>query len=131
MARSRAVISMYDEPMWQGIDAKKWKLQKCGGCGAFRYPPGPICDKCLSMDYTWMDLSGEGKVLSWVIFHRKYLPDYDPLYNAVAVQLTEGPIVISNLVGKEPDGGWIGRDVQICYEQDSEGHTIPRMKLAD
>ncbi|HET6609933.1 MAG TPA: OB-fold domain-containing protein [Rhodopila sp.] len=130
MSRSRAVISIYDQPMWKSIDARKWQLQQCKSCGAFRYPPGPICDKCLSMDYTWKDLSGRGKVLSWVVFHRKYLPDYEPLYNAVAVQLAEGPIVISNLVGQEPEGGWIGRDVEICYEPDAEGHPISRVKLA-
>jgi uncharacterized OB-fold protein len=130
MARSRAVISMYDEPMWQSIDARHWQLQQCDGCGEFRYPPAPVCHKCLSMAYTWRDLSGRGKVLSWVVFHRKYLPDYPPPYNAVAVQLAEGPIVISNLVGDEPEGGWIGRDVEICYEADNEGHTIPRVRLA-
>ncbi|WP_158932138.1 Zn-ribbon domain-containing OB-fold protein [Acidisphaera sp. S103] len=131
MARSRAVMSIYDQPMWKSIDAGKWQLQQCDGCGAYRYPPGPVCDKCLSMDSTWRDLSGRGKVLSWVVFHRKYLSDYEPPYNAVAVQLAEGPIVVTNLIGPEPEGGWIGRDVEICYEPDAEGHTIPRVKLAN
>ena len=129
MARSRAVMSIYDRLMWKSIDAGKWQLQQCDDCGAHRYPPGPICDKCLSMDSTWQDLSGRGKVLSWVVFHRQYLADYNPPYNAVAVQLAEGPIVVTNLVGPEPEGGWIGRDVEICYEADAEDQTIPRVKL--
>jgi hypothetical protein len=122
-------MSIYDRPMWKSIDAGKWQLQQCDDCGAHRYPPGPICDKCLSMDSTWQELSGRGKVLSWVVFHRQYLPDYNPPYNAVAVQLAEGPIVVTNLVGPEPEGGWIGRDVEICYEADTEDQTIPRVKL--
>jgi uncharacterized OB-fold protein len=130
MARSRAVISLYDEPMWRSIDAQSWELQQCGDCGEYRYPPAPICPKCLSMTYSWQPLSGYGTVLSWVVFHRQYFPDYPAPYNAVAVQLAEGPIVISNLVGPPPKGGWIGSRIEVCYVADAEGKTIPRMKLA-
>jgi uncharacterized OB-fold protein len=131
MARSRAVISLYDEPMWRSIDAGGWHLQQCGQCGEYRYPPAPICAKCLSMAYEWKPLSGRGTILSWVVFHRQYFPDYPAPYNAVAVQLAEGPIVISNLVGPPPGAGWIGQAVEVVYEADAEGRAIPRMKLAD
>jgi uncharacterized OB-fold protein len=130
MARSRAVISLYDEPMWHSIGTEQWQLQQCGNCGEYRYPPAPICPHCLSMDYAWQPLSGRGTILSWVVFHRQYFPDYPAPYNAVAVQLAEGPIIISNLIGEQPPGSWIGCDVEICYEQDAEGETIPRVKLA-
>ncbi len=131
MTHSRAVVSLYDEPMWKSIEAGRWALQQCDDCGTHRYPPAPICAKCLSMSYTWKPLSGQGKILSWVVFHRQYFDDYKPPYNVVAVQLAEGPIVISNLVGTEPRGSWIGRDVAICYERDAEGGAIPRVTLIE
>jgi hypothetical protein len=83
------------------------------------------------MVYTWTPLSGRGTILSWVVFHRQYLPDYPPPYNVVAVQLAEGPIVISNLVGDEPQGSWIGRDVAVCYEADADGILMPKVRLAE
>ncbi len=80
--------------------------------------------------YTWKPLSGRGKILSWVVFHRQYFEDYPPPYNVVAVQLAEGPIVISNLTGDEPTGSWIGREVEICYEDSKENGLTPKVKLA-
>lgn len=131
MAYSRAVLSMYDLPMWETIRDRRWSLQRCDKCGQYRYPPAPNCPNCLSFDSTWQPLSGRGTILSWVVFHRQYLPEYPAPYNVVAVQLAEGPIVISNLIGEEPQGSWIGRGVRICYEADAEGNLLPKMELAE
>jgi uncharacterized OB-fold protein len=115
--------------MWESIRSRAWALQRCDDCAQFRFPPAPICPNCLCMECTWQPLSGHGTILSWVVFHRQYLAEYPPPYNVVAVQLAEGPIVISNLIGEEPQGSWIGRDVEICYEPDAEGDLLPKMKL--
>ncbi len=131
MATARAVISIYDQPMWESISGRSWSLQSCDDCGEHRYPPSPICPNCLCMGYQWKKLSGAGKILSWVVFHRQYFPDYPPPYNVVAVQLAEGPIVISNLVGTEPEGSWLDRRVQVCYASDTEGNLLPKMQLAE
>lgn len=130
MAYARAVLSIYDRPMWESIRARRWSLQCCDGCGRYRYPPSPACPDCLSMDYRWQPLAGSGTILSWVVFHRQYLAEYPAPYNAVAVQLAEGPIVVSNLVGPTPQGSWIGRAVAVCYEPDAEGNLMPKMQLA-
>ncbi|MGH7004670.1 MAG: Zn-ribbon domain-containing OB-fold protein, partial [Alphaproteobacteria bacterium] len=54
-------------------------------------------------------------ILSWVIFHKRYFDDFPPPYNSVAVRLEEGPIIMSNLVGQEPEGSWIGKRVRIEF----------------
>ena len=130
MANSRAAISLYDEPMWASIRGKRMELQQCSSCQKFRYPPAPNCPHCLSMEYKWKPVSGRGAILSWVVFHRQYFDDYKPPYNVVAVQLEEGPIVLSNLSGPEPSGTWIGKPVEITYEESVEGETLPRFLLA-
>jgi uncharacterized OB-fold protein len=130
MAYARAVKTIYDEPMWESIRERRWSLQKCDDCAQYRFPPAPICPNCLCMGYTWQALSGQGTILSWVVFHRQYLAEYPPPYNVVAVQLAEGPIVISNLIGTEPEGSWIGRAVEVCYAADGAGDLLPKMQLA-
>jgi uncharacterized OB-fold protein len=129
MANSQPIISMYDQPMWESIRAHGWKLQQCDDCSTVRYPPAPNCAHCLSMATTWKPLSGRGKILSWVIFHKQYFDNFPTPYNSVAVQLEEGPIVISNLIGEEPQGSWIGHEVEICYAEDSAIGTVPKMRL--
>lgn len=117
MANSERVLSLYDLPMWESAERGRLALQGCSGCGAFRYPPGPSCPKCLSSDYRWQEVSGRGRILSWVVFHRQYFEDFPPPYNVIAVRLEEGPIVVSNLVGEEPSGSWINRPVAITYRR--------------
>lgn len=129
MAGKRAVISLYDEPMWRSIRAHGMALQKCRSCGVFRYPPAPLCSTCLAMEYDWQPLSGAGTILSWVIFHRQYLENFVPPYNVVAVRIAEGPILISNLVGRVPEGSWIGHAVELCYTADGAGEVIPKVRL--
>ena len=67
------------------------------------------------MDYDWTEIRGGGEILSWVVFHRQYFDDHPQPYNAIAVRLDEGPIVVSNLVGAEPVGNWIGARVNVTY----------------
>ena len=127
MAKATRVLSMYDVPMWESIERGAWALQRCSGCGVFRYPPSPICPDCHSMESEWTPLAGTGTLLSWTVFHRQYFDDYKPPYNAVTVRLTEGPIIVTNLVGAEPDKDCIGRSVVIVYET-HEGQLLPRVK---
>ena len=128
MGHSSRVLGHYDKPMWDSIARKELALQYCPESARFRYPPSPICPDSLSMNYEWRPIKGTGEILSWAIFHRKYFDDFPPPYNTIAVRLDEGPIVVSNLVGPEPEGDWIGRRVQVVYE-DHDGVTIPKMKL--
>ena len=109
MGKSIRVLGLYDKPMWESIANRRWALQYCPESDSFRYPPSPVCPDSLSMEYEWRPIKGTGEIVSWAIFHRTYFDDHPAPYNNVAVRLDEGPIVISNLVGEEPEGSWIGR----------------------
>ena len=77
-----------------------------------------------------MRLSGDATILSWEIFHRQYLPAYPAPYNIIAVRLAEGPVMISNLEGTQPDGSWIGQAVRLVYVEMPDGMILPRFTLA-
>lgn len=128
MGHSSRVMGLLDKPMWESIGRKAWALQCCGQCGTFRYPPAPVCDDCRSFEAAWKPIGGEGKILSWVRFHKTYFDDHPAPYNCVAVRLDEGPIIVSNLVGDEPAGEWIGRRVRIEY-RDAKDYTLPVVRL--
>lgn len=128
MGKSTRVLGHYDKPMWDSIARKAWALQYCPESGMFRYPPSAVCPDSLSMTYEWRPIKGTGEILSWAVFHRQYFDDFPPPYNTIAVRLDEGPIVMSNLVGLEPEGDWIGRRVEVVYDE-HEGIILPRMRL--
>ena len=126
----KPLMGFFDPPMWESIAAKAMKLQCCRACGAFQYPPAPACVECLSEELEWKALSGEGEILSWVVYHRQYFEAYPAPYNVVSVRLKEGPILTSNLVGAEPEGSWIGASVRLIYTDFQDGSVLPLFELA-
>lgn len=125
------ILGLYDRPMWDSIDARAMQLQRSKATGAFMYPPGPAMPGDPLGELEWARISGRGVILSWVIFHRHYLPAYPPPYNVIAVRLQEGPTIISNLEGPTPEGSWIGRAVRLVYVAMPDGVVLPRFELAD
>lgn len=125
-ATPKLVDGLYDRPFWEHVKARAMALQCCDECGAFRHPPGPACPECLSERASWVPVRGEGTILSWVVFRRTYLPAYPAPYNVIAVRLSEGPIVISNLEGEPPCEDWIGLAVRLVHATMPDGAVLPR-----
>lgn len=126
------VLGLYDIPFWEHMQqGEQMKLQCCSECDTWRYPPGPVCQKCISPDYEWKPVSGGGELLSWAVFHKQYLSAYPAPYNVIAVRLDEGPTIISNLIDPVDGGGLIGRRVQLQLDQMDDGVVLPRFKLAN
>ncbi len=125
----RRVLGFYDKIFWKHVQEHHMHLQCCSSCQSFLYPPGPICSICLNENLEWKPISGRAKIISWVVFHRSYLPSYPAPYNVITVRLEEGPLFISNLEGKTPVESWIGVDVDLIYTEMDESQFLPRFKL--
>lgn len=124
------VLGFYDRPFWDHLEDGALRLQRCDGCEAMRYPPGPVCHDCQSPESTWTEVSGGGEVLSYAVFHKGYLPGFETPYAVVAVRLDEGPIIISNMVDdEEPTRSWIGRRVQLVLVPRGDAYVLPRFRF--
>ncbi len=42
---------------------------QCKQCGKTHLPPRPLCDKCLSQDFKWVEVSKEGKLLTYTTIY--------------------------------------------------------------
>ena len=118
------------KPFWANLREHKLTAQRCNGCGMFfSYPPQGSCPHCLSTDNTWTQLSGKGKVYSFVNYHRAWHPSYEGKtpYNVSLVDLDEGPRLISNVIDCPVDHVKIGMPVEVVYE-DNEEYTLPRFR---
>jgi uncharacterized protein len=127
MAQARG---LYDAPMREAFANRRMLLQCCRGCGAHRYPPAPVCPKCLQPAHEWLEIAGVGSIVSWAIFHKQYLPAYPVPYNVIVVQLAEGPMMVSNLEGPVPEGSWIGRSVELAWSETATVGMLPRFRLS-
>ena len=131
----------YDKPLpkidelnrgfWDNARAGILSVQHCKACGDTRYPPSPVCPKCLSPDQDWLAVSGKGTLESWVDFHRAYWDGFkgDLPYRVCLVRLAEGPVMVSNLVGPS-DNVRLGAPMEVVFDAVTEDVTLPKFKMA-
>lgn len=127
------VISDFNRPFWEGTRRHQYRLQHCSHCGKFWAPNAPVCPHCFSDEYTWDQVSGRGKIQSWVVFHKVYHPGFakDVPYNVAFIELEEGPRVIANIVGTPNDQLKIGMKVGVVFEDINDEISIPKFKKID
>ena len=114
--RLAPAISPDTEFFWNGLREQKLLIQRCGGCGALRHPPRPMCPRCRSLDWKAIESSGRGTVYSFVMPHEPRFPFFDYPYIVVLVQLDEGARLVSNLCGIDPADVTVGMPVEVDYQ---------------
>lgn len=119
LKRTKPRLGVYEKPFWDHVQKDELRVQKCTACNHFRYPPAAVCPQCLSDDFVWEKVSGHAKVVSWAIFHRKYL-DLPVPYAVVSVMLAEGPMLIGNIEMEHVPSLRIDLPVKVRFE-DAEG----------
>ena len=124
-------ITPLERPFWEHARKHELRLQRCTACGHFRYPVSPVCADCDSDGYEWAKVSGRGKIVSWVVFHRCYFPSFEREipYNVAMIGLDEGPIMISNVLTPN-DKLRTGMPVAVVFEDATPDISIPKFKPA-
>jgi uncharacterized OB-fold protein len=64
-------------------------LQRCTACGAWRWPPRAICNRCGSFDAEWEPVSGRGTVAGWIVNHHAFSSDLPSPYAVMLVRLDD------------------------------------------
>jgi uncharacterized protein len=110
---------------WDGTAAGELRIQRCGGCGALRHPPGPMCPACGAARPGYVVAAGTGEVYSYVVQHHPPVPGKQlPLVIAL-VELTEGVRMVGELLGTEAERVRIGLPVRVEFVRVDEGLTLP------
>jgi uncharacterized OB-fold protein len=97
------------EPFWRGLREGALRVQRCGGCGALRWPAREVCNRCHDFASEWIALSGRGRIVSWVRTHQVFAPAWrDELpYDVVLVAQDEQEDLqlIGRFEGAGPEAG--------------------------
>jgi uncharacterized OB-fold protein len=117
------------DDFWSYTADDELRIQRCQTCTHLSWPPvEQACEMCGGTDLSWEKLSGRGKVISWCTFHQKYYPDAELPYDAILVELDEGPIVISNPDGFTNDEVTYDTPVTVAFvdcEDDAGAFRLP------
>jgi uncharacterized OB-fold protein len=57
------------DQFYKFLSQSKLMAAKCQKCGKIHLPPRPICDNCYSQEFTWTEVSGKGKLLTYTVIH--------------------------------------------------------------
>ena len=117
---------------WEGTAAGELRLQKCNACSALRHPPGPACPECGALDRGFVAASGDGEIFSWVVHRHPQVPGRQTPFVIALVTLPEGPRVLGELLGVDPDAtdDLIGAPVRIDFQRVDGELTLPVWRLA-
>ncbi len=124
------VPSNLSQPFWDGTRRGKFLLQKCGACGAYRWTPQWLCTKCHSLDFAWVEASGDAKVYSFSVVHRPPLPGFKAPYVVATVELAEGPMMLTNIVDCDPKDVKIDMKVKVTFDKVSDEISLYKFRPA-
>lgn len=115
-------------PYWEAAKNHRLEIPHCNACGHYWFPPSRSCPNCLASDFTWTQVSGNGKVFSFVTFHRVYHPAWegDVPYVVALIELEEGPRLLSNIVGIAPDQVRCEMPVKVVFEDVAKDVALPK-----
>jgi uncharacterized OB-fold protein len=121
------------EPFWAGGLSGELRLQQCANCGHIRYPISTICPVCWSADCDWTSLSGRGTVQSHIVFERAYHEAWagQVPYVVALIELDEGPVLVSNVVGVQPSAVRVGQPVTVTFARRSAAAALPQFTPVD
>lgn len=121
------------QPYWDSLKQHKMKLPQCKSCKQFHMYPRSHCPNCFSWDIEWREASGKGTLYTYAIQHRAQGPGFqdEVPYITAIVQLDEGPRLLTNLVGVEPDPAKVICDspVEIVYDDVTDAITLAKFRL--
>jgi uncharacterized OB-fold protein len=75
------------EQFYKFLAQGKLMAGKCQKCGKIHMPPRPLCDNCYSQQFSWIQVSGKGKLLTYTIIH--VAPHYFQALTPYAVGIVE------------------------------------------
>ena len=126
-------ITPLTEPFWSAARERRLVVQRCDGCGAYRFPPEVACFYCGSLRASWTPVTGRAVLYSWTVAHPPLLPFFQERapWPVAAVQLEEGPRLVTNLVDVPIDEYRVGMPLLVDFQDVEEGITLVVFRQAE
>ncbi len=126
--KSRKLEITYNIPIsktlrfWEGLKEGKILATKCRNCGKLHFPPAADCGECLSSDMEWIELSGEGRLVTYthVIVRPKSFQEEQP-YTVAVAELKEGIKALAWLTDVKKKDIKIGMELKMVPKQFPDG----------
>ncbi|ALJ12905.1 Zn-ribbon domain-containing OB-fold protein [Sphingopyxis macrogoltabida] len=118
VARTLPVIDRDNEAYWTWGREGKLAIYRCAACEYFVHPPVPFCPRCESRDVAPQAVSGRGRVVTFTVNHKAWVPDLAAPYVLALVAIAEQDDVRipCNIVECDPETVDFNMDVEVVFE---------------
>lgn len=118
---SRPRMNVDSQPFWDATAAERLRLQRCTACDTVVWSARAMCPGCGSFELSWFDAAGTGVIYSFSVARKgqRRWAAVAP-YVVAYVELTEGPRIMTNIVGCAPDSLEVGAAVRVVWD-----HSTP------
>jgi uncharacterized OB-fold protein len=98
------------------------RIARCDDCGYYVHPPTPRCPRCLRENVKPRPVSGRGRVYTYTINERAWVPGSEVPYVIAIVELDEqvGLRLMTNIVGCRPQDVVIDMQVRVQFRERGE-----------
>jgi uncharacterized OB-fold protein len=121
------------EPYWAAARNGELRLQRCGACLHYVFPPRLFCPSCGSREPkpTWSLLSGAATLVSYVVARVSTPGGYDEVpYIVALIELEEGPRLMTNVTDVDPDEELpLGMPLTVAFESRGDA-SVPVFRPA-
>lgn len=117
-ARILPVIDRDSEAYWTWGRDGTLAIYRCADCAYFVHPPVPFCPKCDSRNVMPHAVSGRGRVVTFTVNHKSWVPDLPVPYvlALVAIEEQEDVRIPCNIVDCAPQDVIFDMLVEVVFE---------------
>jgi uncharacterized OB-fold protein len=127
MAEAQQSQNFTIEQFYKNISQKKLMGGKCRKCGKIHLPPRPLCDKCLSTEFEWVELPRTGRLLTYTIIHVAPTQFQNMTPYAVGIVQLENGVKIPGMIKDVPlDKIRVGMSLKMEFEETQPTQQWPQ-----
>lgn len=121
MSEFRVLPALDDENRFFWTSGRDGRLRflRCGGCGYYLHPPGPLCPRCRGRELAPEEVSGRAVLHSFTVNHQPWAPGPEVPYVIGLVELPEqeGLRLTTNVVNVDPGAVRVGMALRVVFEE--------------
>ncbi len=119
-------------PFWEACAVGRLLVQCCADCRVHQFYPRLICAACGGTKLDWVEVSGKASLRSWTVIRRAVSAAFaaDVPYAVALVQLDEGPTLMTNIVGCDPESLVMGQRLRVTFERRGMDIRVPQFAPA-
>lgn len=132
LPRPLPAIDKDSAAFWTGGKDGQLLIHRCGDCGYYVHPPVRFCPKCESRAVAPQPVSGRGRIYTYSINYKQWVPGLPERYVVALVALEEqGDVLLPwNVVNCSPDDVAFDMPVKVLFER-HEDVWVPLFEPAE